>query len=103
MRATVEHPINSLDQAAMPVQAPRDASPVERADAALANVGAGAAQVVRHPIKTAETALASITPQPLIDASVRKFNQENPGARIHQHQPITWQSVIREGLSSQAT
>lgn len=56
----VTHPLNSLESAAQPVSRPAGASVPEMVDADAANVGAGAASVVRHPINTAANALATV-------------------------------------------
>lgn len=56
----VTHPLNSLESAAQPVSRPAGASVPEMMDADAANVGAGAASVVRHPINTAANALATV-------------------------------------------
>lgn len=47
-----QHPLNTLDQAAQPVNRPRDASVGELVGSDLSNVLAGAAGVIRHPLDT---------------------------------------------------
>jgi hypothetical protein len=94
LKATIQHPLNSLESASQPVSRPADATIPEMIGADIANVGAGAASVARHPLNTIGGIISSgFGMRPLVETAENKVLEgagkptANPNTQLIPHSP----------------